>query len=90
MTERSFVTTRSMRGSISLRSAGSMAFTLSTTSMMFAPGCWKICTPTAGWPLNRPNVRMFSVAPSCMSDTVATSDSRTVAPLRFAITSCRY
>ncbi len=59
-------------------SSGSTARTLLTVRMMLAPGCWVTRTTMAGRPLNRPRVRT-----SCtLSVTVATSCSRTPAPLR--------
>ena len=51
VSERSKVTTRSIFGSMEAFSSGSSAFTASTTSMTLAPGCWRICTDTAGLPL---------------------------------------
>ncbi len=63
-------------------SSGISARTLSTVSMMLAPG-WRVTsTITAGWPLNRPSVLTFST----LSTTSATSCRRTAAPLRQATT----
>ena len=64
------------------RSSGSKARTPSTVSMMLAPGSRLISTTIAGSPLNRPRVRRFSTP----STTLATSDRRTAALLRQAIT----
>jgi len=89
VTERSLMTARSIFGSMDFFSCGSSALIASTTLMMFAPGCWVICTCTAGLPLYRPKFRMFSVAPSWISLTCATSPKRTVAPLRLAMISER-
>ena len=59
-------------------SSGSMARTASTVAITFAPG-WRVTsTTTAGLPLNRPSVLVFSTP----STTSATSDRRTAAPLR--------
>ena len=66
-------------------SSGSRARTPSTVSMTLAPGCSVTSTITAGSPLNRPSVLMFST-PSLTS---ATSRSRTAAPLRQATTRSR-
>ena len=68
-------------GSCSCRS-GSSARTASTVSMAFAPGCSVTSTITAGSPLNRPSVLMFST----LSETSAMSDRRMPAPLRQATT----
>ena len=64
------------------RNSGSSARTPSTVSMMLAPGSRVISTTMAGCPLKSPSVRRFSTP----STTVATSDSRTAALLRQAIT----
>ena len=67
------------------RSSGRSLRTPSTVSMMLAPGSCVTSTITAGWPLNRPTVRVFST----LSVTRATSESLTGALLRQAITRSR-
>ena len=67
------------------RSSGISSRTPSTVSMMLAPGACVTSTITAGSPLNRPSVRVFST----LSITRATSPSRTAASLRQAITRSR-
>ena len=75
---RSLETDRSMSAGMEARSSGSMAFTRSTVSMMFAPG-WRFrISRTEGLPLVMPALRRSSTP----SDTSATSDRRTAAPLR--------
>ena len=59
-------------------SCGSSSRTLSTVSMMLAPGWRNMITMTAGLPLTNPAARRSSTE----SWTVATSESRTAAPLR--------
>ncbi len=66
-------------------SEGSSARTPSTVSITLAAGWRVISTITAGSPLNRPRVLMFS-GPSMTS---ATSSRRTAAPLRQATTRSR-
>ena len=63
-------------------SSGSKARTPSTASITFAPGWRRTSTTTAGSPLKRPSVLVFSTP----SITSATSPSRTAAPLRQATT----
>ena len=63
-------------------SCGSSARTPSTVSMTLAPGWLVTSTITAGWPLNRPSVLMFSTP----SHTSATSCRRIAEPLRHATT----
>ncbi len=75
---RSLAISRSMSRGIAAINCGIAAFTLSTVSMMFAPGWRNRITSTAGLPLARPALRRFSTE-SCTS---ATSDRRTAAPLR--------
>jgi len=65
---------------------GSSARTPSTVSMTLASGCRVTSTMTAGWPLNRPRVLMFSTP----SITSATSCRRIAAPSRQATTRSRY
>ena len=83
-TEARMVVVRSVRMAIStevgreLRRAGSSFFTRSTTSMMLAPGWRWMLRMTAGTSFIQAAWRTFS-APST---TVATSESRTGAPLR--------
>ena len=63
--------------------SGSSARTPSTVAITLASG-WRVTrTITAGWPLNRPSVLLFSTP----SPTSATSCSRIAAPLRQATTS---
>ena len=50
----------SMSAGIAACSCGSAAFTLSTVSMMLAPGWRNRITSTAGLPLDRPALRRFS------------------------------
>ena len=76
--ERSIASERSMAGEIEARSVGSSAFTRSTVAMMLALGERLRMISTAGLPLARPALRMFSTE----SLTWPTSDSRTGAPLR--------
>ena len=57
---------------------GSSAFMLSMVSMMLAPGWRNRMTSTDGWPLDRPRLRTSSTE----SETEATSDNLTAAPLR--------
>ena len=66
-------------------SCGSSARTPSTVSMTLAPGCSVTSTITAGSPLNKPSVLMFST----LSATSATSSSRIAAPSRQATTNGR-
>jgi hypothetical protein len=82
---RSDATCTSMSAGSCARSSGMRLRTPSTVSMMFAPGCCVTSTITAGWPLNRPTVRVFST----LSITSATSRRRTAALLRHAITRSR-
>ncbi len=70
--ERSMVTLRSALSGNQARSWGSMALTLSTVSMMLAPGERKTISSTEGLPLARAMLRT-SCAPSSTS---ATSDRR--------------
>ena len=58
-------------------SCGRTSRTRSTVSMMLAPGLRKSTSSTAGLPLARPAVRRSSTE----SSTVATSDSRSTAPV---------
>ena len=74
---RSMTTLTSMAGEMEACSCGKAARTRSTVAMMFAPGWRKTMIRTAGFPLARPMLRMSSTE----SDTLATSPSRTGAPL---------
>jgi len=69
-----------------LSSCGKSALMRSTTWMMFAPGCRWTLTMTAGTSFVHAACFEFSTP----SATVATSESRTGAPFRYAITTERY
>ena len=56
---------------------GRSALTRSIVWMMFAPGCRRMMTTTARVPSAHPATRPFSTS----SNTLATSESRTVVPL---------
>ena len=72
-----FCTTESFTaGGTRARSSGSSARTLSTVSMILAPGWRETIMRTAGFPFARPPVKMFSTE----SVTVATSESRSALP----------
>ena len=75
-------TSSAICGGSCARSSGSSARTPSTVLMTLAPGWRVIRTITAGLPLKRPSVRVFST-PSLTS---ATSSRRTAEPLRHATT----
>ncbi len=76
--ERSIATETSIDDGIEASSSGSSARTLSTVSMMLAPGWREMMISTAGLLLARPALRIFSTE----STTSPRSDSRTGAPLR--------
>ncbi len=73
----SIATPNRIVGGVSAWNCGRRLRTRSTVSMMLAPGWRKMTRSTAGFPLERPIVRMSSTE----SVTVATSPSRTAAPL---------
>ena len=75
---RSVRTATSSEGGRVSRSCGSSALMLSTTAMTLAPGWRWTLTITACVELAQAASRLFS----CASATVATSDTRTGAPLR--------
>ena len=75
---RSVRTATSIEGGRVSRSCGSSAFMLSTTAMTLAPGWRWTFTITACVAFIQAAIRLFSWP----SSTVATSDSRTGAPLR--------
>ncbi len=75
---RSIITRMSMAAGIDACRTGSSALTRSTVCRMFAPGCLRTKIRIAGLPLESARLRTFSTE-SC---TVATSASRTGAPLR--------
>ncbi len=68
------------------RSCGSSALTRSTTAMMLAPGCLWMFRMTAGTSFIQAACFVFSVS----SMTLATSERRTGAPLRYAMIRGRY
>ena len=72
------VVSRSMSLGMAANKCGIAAFTLSTVSMMLAPGWRNTTARTAGLPCEIPACRRFSTE----SRTSATSDSRTAASLR--------
>ena len=77
VTERSAETSSLMVFGMEARRTGSAALIRSTVSMMFAPG-WRVTwMMTPGLPLKTAALRTFSVE----STTLATSPSRTGAPL---------
>ena len=83
---RSIITRMSIAAGIDACSTGSSALTRSTVPRMFAPGCRRTKIRIAGLPLDS---AMFRT--SCTeSSTLATSASRTGAPLRQAMTSGWY
>src|SRR5882757_8800131 len=57
---RSITTSSFSEGEIEERSHGSVCFTLSAVSIMFAPGCLKIAMITPGFPPGSPRLRMSS------------------------------
>ena len=82
---RSVTMVRRMPEGIAACSRGSAAFTSCTVCTMFAPGWRWISSTAAGWSWYQAATRSFSTP----FTTLPTSDRRTGAPLRQAITRLR-